>query len=108
VILHDHKSGGRQWRPSFLQAASAAFTIVAAVIAPAQASCEFAIVKQQIDTVLDRDVAKADKFRREVGSGADSIAVLESLVTPDMAKRIDVCRFETAEYLTKRGFPPFH
>ena len=50
----------------------------------------------------------ADKFRSEVKSGSDSIAVLESLVTPDMAQQIDICRFETAEYLTKRGFPPFH
>lgn len=66
------------------------------------------MVKQQIDTVLDRDTERAEKFRREVGTGADSIAVLESLVAPEMAKKIDVCRFETAEYLTKRGFPPFH
>ena len=49
-----------------------------------------------------------EKFRREVASGSDSIAVLELLVTPEMAKKIDICRFETAEYLTKRGFPPFH
>ncbi len=38
----------------------------------------------------------------------DSIAMMESLVAPEMAKKIDICRFETAEYLTKRGFPPFH
>jgi hypothetical protein len=81
---------------------------VLAALAPARAACEFTPVKQQIDTVIDRDAGKAAKFRREVGSGADSIAVLESLVTPEMAKKIDICRFEVAEYLTKRGFPPFH
>jgi hypothetical protein len=74
----------------------------------ARASCEFAAVKQQIDTILDRDSEKAAKFRREVKSGADSIAVIEALVSPDMAEKIDICRFDTAEYLTKRGFPPFH
>jgi hypothetical protein len=74
----------------------------------AYASCEFAPVKQQIDAILDRDPEKAAKFRREVTSGSDSIAVIESLVSPDMAKQIDICRFDTAEYLTKRGFPPFH
>jgi len=71
----------------------------------AGAACHFSAVKIQIDAVLDRDAA--EKFR-EVASGADSIAVLESLVAPEMAKKIDICRFETAEYLTKRGFPPFH
>jgi hypothetical protein len=76
--------------------------------APALAACDFPAVKNQIDTVLDKDTARAEKFRREVASGADSIAALESLVAPEMAKKIDVCRFETAEYLTKRGFPPFH
>ena len=74
----------------------------------AQSGCEFATVKQQIDRILDRDAEKATKFRREVADGADSITMIESLVPPEMAKMIDVCRFETAEYLTKRGFPPFH
>jgi hypothetical protein len=75
---------------------------------PAHAACDFGIVKQKIDTILDRDAEKAAKFRREVTSGSDSIAVIESLVSPDMAEKLDICRFETAEYLTKRGFPPFH
>jgi hypothetical protein len=88
--------------------------MIVAVLSPAissclaHVSCEFAAVKQQIDTILDRDSEKAAKFRREVKSGADSIAVIESLVSPDMAEKIDICRFDTAEYLTKRGFPPFH
>jgi hypothetical protein len=75
---------------------------------PAHAACDFGVVKQQIDTILDRDAEKAAKFRREVASGSDSIAVIESLLTPGLAEKVDICRFETAEYLTKRGFPPFH
>ena len=82
--------------------------MIAASSLPAQAACEFAVVKQQIDLVLDRDAEKAAAFRREVATGSDSIAVLESLVSPAMRERIDICRFDTAEYLTKRGFPPFH
>jgi hypothetical protein len=82
--------------------------VAAASLAPAHAACEFVIVKQQIDTILDRDAETAAKFRREVTSGSDSIAVLESLVSSQMCEKIDICRFETAEYLTKRGFPPFH
>ena len=74
----------------------------------ASAACNFSVVKQEIDAVLDRDAGRAHKFRYEVAAGSDSIAVLESLVSPEMAKQIDICRFETAEYLTKRGFPPFH
>ena len=89
---------------------SAGFGAAAVVIVtvPAHAACDFPAVKQQIDVVLDRDAARGEKFRREVASGSDSIAVLESLVAPETAKKIDICRFETAEYLTKRGFPPFH
>ena len=34
--------------------------------------------------------------------------MMESLVPANIAKELDVCRFEAAEYLTKRGFPPFH
>ena len=96
----------RRWRLSFLALPTAVLT--AMTPAPAQAACDFPTVKNQIDTVLDRDAVRGEKFRREVASGADSIAMLESLVAPEMAKKIDICRFETAEYLTKRGFPPFH
>jgi hypothetical protein len=85
-----------------------AAVIAVVMAAPVHAACDFPAVKQQIDTVLDRDAGRGDKFRREVASGSDSIAVLEALVAPEMAKKIDICRFETAEYLTKRGFPPFH
>jgi hypothetical protein len=77
-------------------------------LSPARAACDFGVVKQQIDTVIDRDAEKGAKFRQEVISGADSIAVIESLVSTDMATKVDICRFEVGEYLTKRGFPPFH
>jgi len=82
--------------------------VVTISFSPVHAACEFMIVKQQIDMILDRDLEKAAKFRREVSSGSDSIAVLESLVSSEMREKIDICRFDAAEYLTKRGFPPFH
>jgi hypothetical protein len=90
--------------------AGLAFVLAAAAMSlpPAHARCDFTAVKQVIDNVLDRDAEKAAKFRHEVKTGSDSIAALEALVSPDMQKKIDICRFETAEYLTKRGFPPFH
>jgi len=75
---------------------------------PAHAACDFAPVKQQIDNVLDKDAAKGAKFRREVAEGADSTIMIEALVAADMHHKVDICRFEVAEYLTKRGFPPFH
>jgi hypothetical protein len=78
------------------------------VSTPAQAACDFAPVRQQIDNVLDQDAAKGAKFRREVAEGADSTTMIEALVAADMRDKVDICRFEVGEYLTKRGFPPFH
>lgn len=88
----------------------AAFFVVALTIsaAPARAACDFAPVKQQIDTVLDKDTTKGAKFRKEVSEGADSVTMIEKLAAEDMAEKIDICRFEVGEYLTKRGYPPFH
>jgi hypothetical protein len=74
----------------------------------AHAACDFAPVREQIDNVLDRDAAKAAKFRREVAEGADSTTMIETLVAADMRDKVGICRFEVSEYLTKRGFPPFH
>lgn len=74
----------------------------------AQSACEFDTVKRQIDRILDHDSEKTAKFRREVADGSDSITMIESLVSQEMSEKIDICRFEAAEYLTKRGFPPFH
>lgn len=74
----------------------------------AGAACDFAPVKQQIDIVLDHDAERGAKFRSEVASGSDSIAMMEALVSAEMREKIDICRYDVAEYLTKRGFPPFH
>jgi hypothetical protein len=85
--------------------------LIAVLIAPAaptRAACDFAPVKQQIDNVLDKDAAKAAKFRREVSEGSDSIAMMEKLVAEDTREQLDICRFEAGEYLAKRGYPPFH
>ena len=71
-------------------------------------SCDFAPVKQEIDQVIERDPARAAKFRKEVAEGSDSIKVLTDLARKDLHKMIDICRFDVAEYLTKRGFPPAH
>ena len=101
------RARGAKWRLSFFRVVCGVCLLVT-MQGAAGAACHFSAVKIQIDVVLDRDAARGEKFRREVASGADSIAVLESLVAPEMAKKIDICRFETAEYLTKRGFPPFH
>jgi hypothetical protein len=82
-----------------------ALTILAA---PARGACDFAPVKQQIDNVLDKDAEKGAKFRKEVSEGADSTTMIEKLVSEDMADKVDICRFQVGEYLTKRGYPPFH
>lgn len=60
------------------------FGLIAAamLLAPPQATCEFAAVKQQIDTGLDYDAEKVAIFWREVSTGSASIAVLESLISP--------------------------
>ena len=71
-------------------------------------ACTFAPVRAQIDTIIDKDPERGATFRREFKEGADSIAVLESLVSDEMRAQVDACRFEVAEYLTKRGFPPPH
>ena len=77
--------------------------------APARAAtCHFAPVKQQIDAVLDKDSAKFAMFRKEVSEGADPIAMMEKLVAEDTRKMLDICRYEVDQYLTKRGFAPFH
>jgi hypothetical protein len=78
------------------------------IAAPAQAACDFAPVKQQTDTVIDSDAARFAIFRKEVSEGADPIAMMERLVAEDTRQMLDICRYEAGEYLTKRGFPPFH
>ena len=85
-------------------------TCLVLLLAPAAhaATCDFGSVRLQIDTVLDRDAERGAQFRAQVKDGWDSIATLEKLVAPEAREQIDVCRFDVAEYLTKRGFPPAH
>jgi hypothetical protein len=78
---------------------------------PAQAleKCEvFGEVRSQIDSIVKPGAPHAEKFLSEVKSGADSLAVIEQLSPPDMAHKLDVCRYEAVEYLVKIGFPPAH
>jgi hypothetical protein len=83
-------------------------TVSGTLFTLAHAACDFALVRQQIDNVLDKDATKGARFRREVAEGADSTTMIEALVAADMRDKVDICRYEVGEYLTKRGFPPFH
>ncbi len=77
--------------------------------AAAQATCQhFPEVKAAIDNVIDKDAALGANFRKQFKEGADSIYIIEQLVDAAMGKKVDVCRYDVAEYLTKRGFPPPH
>lgn len=71
-------------------------------------ACDFAPVKKEIDHVLDHDKQKAERFRREVKDGYDSMKVLNDLLPSEWRDKLDECRFFAAEYLAKRGFPPAH
>lgn len=75
----------------------------------AQATCQhFTEVKAAIDNVIDKDAALGANFRKQFKEGADSIYIIEQLVDAAMVKKVDICRYDVAEYLTKRGFPPPH
>lgn len=75
----------------------------------AAARCEsFAELRATIDQLIKTDPEKSATFRREVGSGADSLYTLEQLADAATGTKIDACRFEVVEYLTKLGFPPAH
>lgn len=65
-------------------------------------------VRSQIDAIVKTGSQHAEKFRKEVQDGADSFHVIEQLAPPDMARKLDVCRYEAVEYLVKLGFPPAH
>jgi hypothetical protein len=86
---------------------TALLSVVLLAASGAQA-CEFPIVKEQIDIVLDKEARLGAEFRAQVKDGSDSVAVIESLVSAEMREKVDICRFYVAEYLTKRGFPPPH
>lgn len=71
-------------------------------------SCDFAPVKKEIDTVLDQDKERGERFRKRVADGDDSMKVLTQLAPAELRPMIDNCRFFAAEYLAKRGYPPAH
>ncbi|WP_157788109.1 hypothetical protein [Bradyrhizobium elkanii] len=82
---------------------------VALPCSSSQAACEWGGVKQQIDAILDKDAERSAKFHDQIVDGWDSLEVIRRLVVgEDVRDEIDSCRFEAGEYLTKRGFPPFH
>lgn len=77
--------------------------------AAAQATCaHFAEVKAAIDNVIDKDAKLGAEFRAKFKEGEESINIIEGMVGADLAKKVDICRYDVAEYLTKRGFPPPH
>ena len=81
------------------------------IAAPAYAleKCEsLAEVRAQIDAIVKSGAPQAETFRSEVKSGADSYYVIEQLSPPEMANKLDICRYEAVEYLVKLGFPPAH
>lgn len=82
---------------------------VQATSVAAQTSCKiFSEVKSAIDEVLDRDAVKGAEFRKQFKDGTDPFTILEQLLDADVNKKIDICRFDAAEYFTRRGFPPSH
>ena len=74
----------------------------------ANAACDFAAAKKEIDQILDADKEKAAAFRKQMSAGYDSLDVLGKMLGPSAREAVESCRFEAAEYLTKRGFPPAH
>lgn len=71
-------------------------------------ACDFARAKTEIDKVLELDPKLAARFREQVGAGDDPVKVLSDLVDREVREQIDACRWESAEYLTKKGFAPAH
>lgn len=95
-------------RSGLLRACAAVFMLSATVLCGPAHACDFAPVKKEIDVVLDQDKEKAERFRREVKDGYDSMKVPNDLLPPQWRDKLDECRFFAAEYLAKRGFPPAH
>ena len=85
------------------------FTVCAVfTLHTAQAACDFAAAKKEIDQVLDQDKEKSASFRKQMAAGYDSLDVLGKMLPADAREKVEQCRFEAGEYLTKRGFPPAH
>ena len=68
---------------------------------------KIADMQKQIDQVLT-DREKGEAFRKEVKSGFDSLDVMDKYFPAELKDKLDACRYEAGEYLTRRGFPPGH
>ena len=109
ALSPDDGPGYLPWIVGIMAALVAALPALAPGAAFAQATCaHFAEVRAAIDNVIDKDAAKAAAFRKEFKDGADSIWIIEQMVDADMRRKVDICRYDVAVYLTKRGFPPPH
>jgi hypothetical protein len=76
---------------------------------PAAAACDdFPAVRAAVDKLIKTDPATAAAFQKEVKSGGDSLYTLEQMADAALQARIDACRFEIADHLTKQGYPPGH
>ena len=84
---------------------TAAIATVGLTAAQPAKACDFAEVRAAIDGAIEKD---AKGFKKEFDDGSEPFTILEKVVTAEVARKIDVCRFQAAEYLTKRGFPPAH
>ncbi|MFM9972426.1 MAG: hypothetical protein ACKVQK_28930 [Burkholderiales bacterium] len=82
--------------------------IIFALPTMALATCDFAAAKKEIDHVLDQDKEKSAAFRKQMAAGYDSLDVLGKMLPAPAREKVESCRFEAGEYLTKRGFPPAH
>lgn len=89
-------------------AASLAAQVIASPGAAQPTCAHFAEVKVAIDNVIDKDANLGADFRRKFKEGEDSIFILEGILEAAIVKKMDICRYDVAEYLTKRGFPPPH
>ncbi len=72
------------------------------------AACDWATTKADIMLVLDGDKAKSESFHALTAKGRDPLTAVESLVDDAARGRIRDCAYESADYLTQRGYPPFH
>jgi hypothetical protein len=76
---------------------------------PAAAACDgFPAVRAAIEKIIKTDPTTSVAFQKEVKSGGDSLYTLEQMADRALQEKIDACRFDVAEYLTKQGFPPGH
>ncbi len=81
---------------------------LASSCAPSRAACDWAAAKRDILRVLDVDAEQGAQFRKAAQDGWDTIEAIGKIVDAAARERIGQCRYEAAEFLTQRGFPPQH